>query len=49
LPLVIPARRGTGAAFLVRVSEKSRADAAALCERLRAAGGACIVYRNPRG
>jgi hypothetical protein len=49
LPLVIPARRGTGAAFLVRVSEKTRADANALCAKLRAAGGACIVYRNPRG
>jgi hypothetical protein len=49
LPLVLSARRGTGAAFLVRVSEKSRADADALCAKLRAAGGACIVFRNPRG
>ncbi len=49
LPLVLNARRGTGAAFLVRVSEQSRADANALCARLRAAGGACIVFRNPRG
>jgi hypothetical protein len=49
LPLVLNARRGTGAAFLVRVSEKTRADAEALCARLRAAGGACIVFRNPRG
>jgi Transglycosylase SLT domain/SPOR domain len=48
LPLVIDARRGAGVPFIVRVSEKSRADADALCARLRAAGGACIVLRNPR-
>jgi hypothetical protein len=48
LPLVLHGRRGE-ARFLVRVSEKSRADANALCARLRAAGGACIVLRNPRG
>jgi hypothetical protein len=49
LPLVLYGRRGAGATFIVRVSEKSRADADALCARLRAAGGACIVVRNPRG
>lgn len=45
LPLVLYARRR----FVVRVSEKNRQAAAALCARLRAAGGACVVYRNPRG
>jgi hypothetical protein len=47
LPLVLNGRRGE-ARFLVRISEKSRADANALCARLQAAGGACIVLRNPR-
>jgi hypothetical protein len=49
LPLVMYGRRGSGSTFVVRVSEKSRADANALCAKLRAAGGACIVVRNPRG
>lgn len=49
LPLVLYARRGAGATFIVRVSEKSRVDADALCTKLRAAGGACVVIRNPRG
>jgi hypothetical protein len=49
LPLVLYARRGAGVTFVVRVSEKSRADANALCAKLRAAGGACMVVRNPRG
>jgi hypothetical protein len=48
LPLVMYARRGSGSTFVVRVSEKSRGDANALCARLHAAGGACIVLRNPR-
>jgi hypothetical protein len=48
LPLVLYARRGSGSTFVVRVSEKSRAEANALCGRLRAAGGACVVFRNPR-
>ena len=48
LPLVLYARRGAGATFVVRVSEKSRAEADALCAKLHAAGGACIVLRNPR-
>ncbi|MFZ5782334.1 MAG: lytic transglycosylase domain-containing protein [Pseudomonadota bacterium] len=49
LPLVMHGRRGAGATFIVRVSEKTRGDANALCAKLRAAGGACIVLRNPRG
>jgi hypothetical protein len=48
LPLVMYARRGAGATFIVRVSEKSRAEANGLCGKLRAAGGACIVVPNPR-
>ncbi|MBS0525260.1 MAG: lytic transglycosylase domain-containing protein [Proteobacteria bacterium] len=46
LPLVMNSPRA--APFIVRVSEKSRADADALCAKLHAAGGACIVLRNPR-
>jgi transglycosylase-like protein with SLT domain/sporulation related protein len=49
LPLVMYGRRGSGSTFVVRVSEKSRSDADVLCARLRAAGGACIVVRNPGG
>ncbi len=48
LPLIMYARRGAGATFIVRVSEKSRTDADALCAKLHAAGGACLVLRNPR-
>jgi hypothetical protein len=48
LPLVMYGRRGAGSPFIVRVSEKSRAEADALCGKLRSAGGACIVLRNPR-
>jgi hypothetical protein len=48
LPLVLYGRRGSGATFIVRVSEQSRTNADALCAKLRAAGGACIVARNPR-
>ncbi len=48
LPLVLHARRRAPSAFVVRVSEQSRVDAEALCLRLRAAGGACLVLRNPR-
>jgi len=49
LPLVLYARRGAGSTFVVRVSEQSRTDADTLCAKLRAAGGACVVVRNPRG
>jgi hypothetical protein len=48
LPLVLYGRRRATSRFLVRVSENSRAEADALCARLRAAGGACIVVRNWR-
>jgi hypothetical protein len=46
LPLVMNNPRA--APFIVRVSEKTRSDANALCAKLHAAGGACIVLRNPR-
>jgi hypothetical protein len=48
LPLVLYARRGAGSTHVVRVSEKTRSEADALCAKLRAVGGACIVKRNPR-
>lgn len=48
LPLVLNARRRMPSSVIVRVSESSRGEADALCTRLRAAGGACIVLRNPR-
>src|SRR5262245_34100821 len=50
LPLVLqaklPGKRGA-AKYIVRVSESSRLKADQLCTQLRAAGGACIVLRNP--
>jgi hypothetical protein len=50
LPLVVrgrlPGRRGA-TKYIVRVAEKSRVNANALCAKLREAGGACIVLRNP--
>ena len=48
LPLILQARRNDLPTFAVRVSEKSRADADTLCAKLRASGGACVVFRNPR-
>ncbi|SKA39145.1 Sporulation related domain-containing protein [Enhydrobacter aerosaccus] len=48
LPLVLQARRHDLPTFAVRVSENSRAAADALCTKLQAAGGACVVLRNPR-
>jgi Transglycosylase SLT domain len=48
LPLVMYARRRAPSTVLLRVSESSRMAADALCGKLRAAGGACIVLRNPR-
>jgi hypothetical protein len=48
LPLVVPGRLTDASTYVVRISAKTRADADALCARLRAAGGACIVLSNPR-
>ena len=50
LPLVLRAslRGARGATrYIIRVPEKTRMTADALCARLRAAGGACMVLRNP--
>ncbi len=49
LPLILSARRGLGPPYIVRVSEKTRPDADALCARLRAEGAPCLVIRNPNG
>lgn len=48
LPLVLTPRRHDLPTYSVRVSEKTRAEADKLCSKLRAAGGACVVFRNPR-
>jgi Transglycosylase SLT domain len=48
LPLVMYSGRRDLPTFAVRVSEKTRAEANALCAKLLAAGGACVVFRNPR-
>ncbi len=48
LPLVLDARRRAPSRVIVRVSENSRMEANALCAKLQAAGGSCIVLRNPR-
>ncbi|MDQ0468084.1 lytic transglycosylase domain-containing protein [Labrys wisconsinensis] len=48
-PMVIGTRlrsRGTRAFYRVRAPAASRAEAAALCGRIHAAGGACIVLRS---
>ena len=47
LPLVLDAQRRAPSRFIVRVSESSRKEADALCAKLKAVGGACIVLRNP--
>jgi hypothetical protein len=50
-PTVLRARlrsRGTRGLYQVRVGTDTRADADALCNRIRGAGGACMVLRNPR-
>ncbi|MEO1468022.1 MAG: transglycosylase SLT domain-containing protein, partial [Pseudomonadota bacterium] len=38
--------RGTRPLWSVQVGTKSRAEAARICRRLKAAGGACVVRRN---
>jgi hypothetical protein len=38
--------RGTAPIFQVRLPANDRESANALCSRLRAAGGACVVFRN---
>jgi hypothetical protein len=50
LPLIVRAhlsgKRGASK-YIVRVSESSRSNADTLCAKLRTAGAACIVLRNP--
>lgn len=41
--------RGTRTFYQVRVGAETRAEADALCQRIRRAGGACLVLRNRRG
>jgi len=45
LPLLFRSR-GTSSFYQVRVGADSRREANNLCERIRAAGGACLVKRN---
>lgn len=48
-PMVIGTRlrsRGTGAFYRVRIPAATRAGATAVCDRLRAAGGACVVLKS---
>lgn len=48
LPLVLNSRRADLPTYAVRVSANTRAEADALCAKLKAKGGACVVFRNPR-
>jgi len=51
-PVIIRARllsRGTNAFYQVRAGAGTRGEADKLCAGLRAAGGHCLVLRNPRG
>ncbi|MBV8190016.1 MAG: lytic transglycosylase domain-containing protein [Alphaproteobacteria bacterium] len=48
-PLILYGRLDARWIFVVRVSENTQADAKALCKKLRAAGGACVVLPNPPG
>ena len=41
--------RGTSDFYQIRVGADTRLEANSLCASLRAAGGACIVLRNPNG
>jgi hypothetical protein len=48
-PFVVPQRnlsRGRRSLYMVQIGADSRADAEALCSKLRSDGGACIVQRN---
>lgn len=49
LPMVVRAvnrSRGRAPLFQIRVPAGTRDDAAALCRKLQAAGGACVVFKN---
>jgi SPOR domain len=45
-PTIHKADLAQGTVYRVRVSDLSKADAVALCEKLKASGGACFVARN---
>ena len=48
-PFVLPERnlsRGRGYMYMVQIGADSRTEADALCNKLRSAGGACIVQKN---
>jgi hypothetical protein len=48
-PFVVPERnlsRGRRSLYMVQIGADSRDDAASLCAKLQAAGGACIVQKN---
>jgi SPOR domain len=45
-PTIHKADLAQGTVYRVRVGDLSRADAVALCEKLKASGGACFVARN---
>lgn len=46
LPMMLRERMAGRPIWAVRLGAASRAEAQALCNRLRAAGGACVVQRN---
>lgn len=45
-PILVKGRRGKGVRYSARVGTDSRAEAAALCNRLRRVGAACTIARN---
>ena len=48
-PFVVPERnlsRGRRSLYMVQIGADSRDDAAKLCAKLQAVGGACIVQKN---
>ena len=45
-PTIHKAEKATGAVYRVRVVGLAKADAVALCEKLKAGGGACFVAKN---
>jgi SPOR domain len=42
----VPRSRGMRPFYKVSIGTETRAEATALCNRIRAAGGACIVLRG---
>ena len=50
-PIVLRGRAGPGAAtrYIIRIADDDRGSLQKLCNKLIAAGGACVVLRNGRG